>query len=100
MDIEVRDDDTGPSRVGGGRLLDEASLPLVIATILREEGITGVHTHVRQLRRYLEECGTASHARHAVLVGPGAHLPRFRPPPLVLERCSRSARRRLVSALA
>ena len=29
------------------------SLPLVIATILREEGITGVHTHIRQLRRAL-----------------------------------------------
>ena len=48
---------------------DEASLPLVIATILREEGITGVHTHVRQLRRYLEECGTDHHPCHAVLVG-------------------------------
>ena len=34
-------------------------MPLVIATMLREEGITGVHTHVRQLRRYLEDCGTA-----------------------------------------
>lgn len=32
-------------------------MPLAIATILREEGITGVHTHVRQLRRYLRECG-------------------------------------------
>ena len=27
---------------------------LVIATILREEGTTGVHTHVRQLRRFLD----------------------------------------------
>jgi glycosyltransferase involved in cell wall biosynthesis len=44
--------------VSGGRMRDEASVPLVIATILREEGITGVHTHVRQLRQYLEECGT------------------------------------------
>ncbi|HEY1345423.1 MAG TPA: glycosyltransferase family 4 protein [Streptosporangiaceae bacterium] len=34
-------------------------MPLVIATMLREEGITGVHTHVRQLRRYLDNCGTA-----------------------------------------
>lgn len=32
--------------------------PLVIATMLREEGITGVHTHVRQLRRYLTGSGT------------------------------------------
>ena len=28
--------------------------PLVIATILREEGVTGVHTHVREVRRYLD----------------------------------------------
>ena len=27
--------------------------PLIIASMLREEGITGVHTHVRQLRQYL-----------------------------------------------
>jgi glycosyltransferase involved in cell wall biosynthesis len=30
---------------------------LVIATMLREEGRTGVHTHVRQLRRYLAAQG-------------------------------------------
>jgi glycosyltransferase involved in cell wall biosynthesis len=34
------------------------SVPLVIATMLREEGRTGVHTHARQLRRYLAECGS------------------------------------------
>jgi glycosyltransferase involved in cell wall biosynthesis len=49
--------DGAPSRSGTGRLLDEASLPLVIATMHREEGITGVHTHVRQLRQYLERRG-------------------------------------------
>jgi glycosyltransferase involved in cell wall biosynthesis len=32
---------------------------LVISTMHREEGITGVHTHVRQLRRYLESQGTS-----------------------------------------
>ena len=31
--------------------------PVVIATIAREEGITGVHTHMRQLRRYLVRTG-------------------------------------------
>jgi glycosyltransferase involved in cell wall biosynthesis len=31
---------------------------LLVATILREEGNTGVHTHVRQLRRYLQQRGT------------------------------------------
>ncbi|MFC8501701.1 glycosyltransferase family 4 protein [Pedococcus sp. NPDC057267] len=33
-------------------------LPLVIAMVARERGITGVHTHVRQLRRYLDRTGT------------------------------------------
>jgi hypothetical protein len=31
--------------------LDPKSVPLVIGTMLREEGRTGVHTHTRQLRR-------------------------------------------------
>jgi glycosyltransferase involved in cell wall biosynthesis len=46
----MRYDDHGPS----------PSPPLVIATILRGDGITGVDTHIRQVRRYLEECGQAS----------------------------------------
>jgi glycosyltransferase involved in cell wall biosynthesis len=33
---------------------------LVIATILRGDGGTGVDTHIRQVRRYLEECGQSS----------------------------------------
>jgi glycosyltransferase involved in cell wall biosynthesis len=37
-----------------------ASAPLIVATILREEGNTGVHTHFRQLRRYLDGLDTAS----------------------------------------
>jgi glycosyltransferase involved in cell wall biosynthesis len=48
----------GSSRADGERFLDATSVPLVIATIFREEGATGVHTHVRELRRYLEERGT------------------------------------------
>src|SRR5262245_16684517 len=55
--VDVTDNDGAPSRSGGGRLLDKASLPLVIATMHREEGITGVQTHVRQLRQYLERRG-------------------------------------------
>jgi glycosyltransferase involved in cell wall biosynthesis len=39
---------------------DAASVPLIIATILRGDGITGVDTHVRQVRRYLDEGGTGS----------------------------------------
>jgi len=83
--------DDGPSRPGGGRSLDEASPPLAIATILRGDGVTGVDTHIQQLCRYLEECGTAS-----VLVTPfswGRPLiyPVFGFRRLVLERCSRPA---------
>jgi len=32
-------------------------VPVVIATTLRESGITGVHTHFRQLKRYLDAAG-------------------------------------------
>ena len=37
----------------------EASLPpsVLIATIFREHGSTGVHTHFHQFRGYLEQCG-------------------------------------------
>ena len=34
--------------------------PLIVATILRENGATGVQTHVRQLRRYLESNGLSA----------------------------------------
>jgi glycosyltransferase involved in cell wall biosynthesis len=34
-----------------------SGLPVVIATILREEGPTGVHTHVREVSRYFRERG-------------------------------------------
>jgi glycosyltransferase involved in cell wall biosynthesis len=53
----MTDVDFAPSRAGVGPHDDDASLPLVIATMHREEGITGVHTHVRQLRQYLERQG-------------------------------------------
>jgi glycosyltransferase involved in cell wall biosynthesis len=80
----------GPSRGNGGRRPGENSLPLVIATMLREEGITGVHTHVRQLRRYLEECGAA-----ATLVTPFSWGRVLSYPVFgfrrALERCSRPA---------
>ncbi|MGN6578184.1 MAG: glycosyltransferase family 4 protein [Nocardioides sp.] len=33
--------------------------PLVVATVARERGITGVHTHVRQLREYCARTGTS-----------------------------------------
>jgi glycosyltransferase involved in cell wall biosynthesis len=56
----MRGNDGGPSRAGGEGPPDEASPPVIIATILREEGSTGVQTHVQQLRRYLEELGTTT----------------------------------------
>lgn len=63
--LELTCNDGAPPRLVGGRLPDEASLPLVIATMGREEGITGIHTHVRQLRQYLERCDMT-----AILVTP------------------------------
>jgi glycosyltransferase involved in cell wall biosynthesis len=42
------------------RVPDPASLAIVVATILREDGITGVQTHVRQFRRYLSDSGTVA----------------------------------------
>jgi glycosyltransferase involved in cell wall biosynthesis len=63
---------------------------VVIATALREEGITGVHTHVRQLRRYLTQCGTAS-----VLITPFSWGQRLSVPVfglrLILQRLSKPA---------
>lgn len=50
----------GASRSAGGQLPDGNSPPLIIATLLRGEGVTGVETHIQQLRRYLAKCGTVS----------------------------------------
>lgn len=85
--MNVRNTDRQVPPAGGG-LRDDASVPLVIATMLRGDGITGVETHIRQLRRYLEERGTAS-----TLVTPFSWnrpltYPVFGLRRLVLERCS------------
>lgn len=45
-------------RAPEGRTTGEA--PLIIATVARERGITGVHTHVRQLRHYLARTGESA----------------------------------------
>jgi glycosyltransferase involved in cell wall biosynthesis len=58
ISISMKHNDDGSSRAGGGGYMDEAPLPVIIATILRDEGRTGVHTHVRQLRRHFEDRGT------------------------------------------
>ncbi|HXD27117.1 MAG TPA: glycosyltransferase, partial [Propionibacteriaceae bacterium] len=71
-------------------LQSEVSTPLIIATILREKGITGVHTHFRQLYRYLKDKG-----RPADLVTPFSWgRPLIKPVFGVryfLERCSGAA---------
>jgi glycosyltransferase involved in cell wall biosynthesis len=63
--MRVRDNHGEPSPAASGHPDTSTHAPLVIATILREEGITGVHTHVRQFRRYL-----AAHGTPATLVTP------------------------------
>lgn len=68
-------------------LQDDSYLPLIIATILREEGSTGVQTHIQQLRLYLGKSG-------ATLVTPFSWRRMLVVPVfgfrLALERCSRS----------
>jgi glycosyltransferase involved in cell wall biosynthesis len=86
----MRYNDGGPSRADGGESLDAVSRPLVIATILREEGSTGVQTHVQQLRRYLEERGTTTTIVTPFSWGRALTVPVFGVR-LALERCSRSA---------
>lgn len=39
---------------------EKPPVPLIVTTILRGDGITGVDTHIRQARRYLAESGTPS----------------------------------------
>jgi glycosyltransferase involved in cell wall biosynthesis len=84
-------DNDGRPAPPDGRFLDEASLPLVIATILRGDGVTGVDTHIRQVRRYLDECGTASTLVTPFSWGGPLAYPVFGLRPLILERCSRPA---------
>jgi glycosyltransferase involved in cell wall biosynthesis len=86
----MRHTEDGPSRTADGRLREEAAEPMVIATILRGDGITGVDTHVRQLRRYLQECGAASTLVTPFSWGRPLTYPIFGLR-LGLERCSRPA---------
>jgi len=53
-------DPAGPSRASGARFPAGASPPLIVATIFRDEDSTGVHTHFRQVCRYVEEEGTTT----------------------------------------
>jgi glycosyltransferase involved in cell wall biosynthesis len=71
-------------------LLGGVAVPLVIATALRPEGNTGIHTHVRQLRRYLDESGTVTTLVTPFSWGRTLAVPVFGVR-LPLERFSRSA---------
>jgi glycosyltransferase involved in cell wall biosynthesis len=84
----MRYNDDGPSYSARSRIQDEDSLPLIVATILPEEGITGVHTHIQQLRRYLKENGMASILVTPFSWGGPLSYPVFGLRPLILERCS------------
>ncbi|HEX6519507.1 MAG TPA: glycosyltransferase family 4 protein [Streptosporangiaceae bacterium] len=66
-------------------------LPLVIATILRGDGITGVDTHIRQLRRYLAASGTGSTLVTPFSWGGPLAYPVFGLRQLILQRCSKPA---------
>jgi glycosyltransferase involved in cell wall biosynthesis len=87
----MRYDDDVPSHSPDSRILDDASLPLVVATILRGDGITGVDTHIRQVRRYLKECGQASTLVTPFSWGRLLTYPVFGLRSLVLRRISRPA---------
>jgi glycosyltransferase involved in cell wall biosynthesis len=83
-------EDVASAHPGGRPLEDPPSQPLVIATIFRENGSTGIHTHVRQLRRYLERRGVASTVITPFSWARLLTYPVFGPR-LVLARCSKAA---------
>lgn len=82
--------DVAPAEVAFVDVPTGPSRPLIIASMLREEGITGVHTHVRQLRQYLGRVGVDApvvtpFSWYRALAAPVFALRR------VVERCSRAA---------
>jgi glycosyltransferase involved in cell wall biosynthesis len=87
----MRENNGGPAPLDDRGLPDEASLPLIIAIALRAEGNTGVHTHVRQLRRYLERRGITTTVVTPFSWVRSLTYPVFGLRRLVVERCSRSA---------
>ena len=83
--------DDRPSRLTDGQFRNDGPLPLIIATILRGDGITGVDTHVRQLRRYLDGCGAGSMLATPFSWGRPLSYPVFGLRPLLLQHCSPAA---------
>jgi glycosyltransferase involved in cell wall biosynthesis len=86
----VSDNDGGQVHACATQFPDQSAFPLVIATLLRAEGNTGVQTHVRQLDRYLEDLGMATTLLTPFSWGKGLAVPVFGLR-LALERFSRSA---------
>jgi glycosyltransferase involved in cell wall biosynthesis len=84
----VTDSDSRRSGSADGVPADERPLPLVVATILREEGVTGVHTHMRQLRQYFTAHGMATTLVTSHSWGRMLSVPVFALRPLILERSS------------
>jgi glycosyltransferase involved in cell wall biosynthesis len=80
-----------PYLVSRGQLPHEVSAPLIIATILRVAGLTGVDTHIRQLRRFLGERDTPSTLVTPFSWGGPLIYPVFGFRSLVLKRLSRPA---------
>jgi glycosyltransferase involved in cell wall biosynthesis len=75
----------------GRGVAGEASLPVIVATILLANGNTGTHTHVQQLRRYLEGNGIATTLVTPFSWGRPLTYPVFGLRRLVVNRCSRAA---------
>src|SRR5689334_17638039 len=64
---------------------------LVIANIFPENGTTGIHTHIRELRQYFEECGIATTVVTPFSWGRLLKYPVFGLRRLVVGRISRAA---------
>jgi glycosyltransferase involved in cell wall biosynthesis len=76
---------SGPGGTGHG-----TPAPLLVATIMRPEGGTGVHTHFRELRRFLAARGTSSELVTSYSWHPTAAQLSFAPR-LVLDKVSEPA---------
>jgi glycosyltransferase involved in cell wall biosynthesis len=90
LSLRMRYDDDGPPHTPDGRIPDP-SLPLAIATILRGDGITGVDTHIRHVRRFLEDGSQAIPLVTPFSWGRLLTFPVFGLRPLVLDRVSKPA---------
>lgn len=89
--MKVSDNQDAASGPDSGPAREQAPMPLIIATILRGNGITGVDTHIQQLGSYLRDGGTSATLVTPFSWGGPLRAPVFGVRPLVLERCCRPA---------